>query len=72
MRRCFVAASAAGDAFVEDPDTASAQFLGMISTVAFWPRLLHGGWSQSDAETRRVVHEGALTIVARYGARTGG
>ncbi|MFF2495031.1 TetR/AcrR family transcriptional regulator [Agromyces sp. NPDC058064] len=72
VRRCFVTASAAGTAVVDDPDTASAQFLGMISTVVFWPRLLHGGWSQSDAEMRRVVREAALTIVARYGARTGG
>lgn len=71
VRRCFVAASAAGDAVVEDPDTASAQFLGMISTVVFWPRLIHGGWTQSDAEMRGVVHEAVLTIVARYGARAG-
>ncbi|GAA1773088.1 TetR/AcrR family transcriptional regulator [Agromyces lapidis] len=72
VRCCFVTASAEGTAVVDDPDTASAQFLGMISTVVFWPRLIHGGWSLSDAEMRRVVDEAVLTVVARYGSRTGG
>ncbi|WP_022887813.1 TetR/AcrR family transcriptional regulator [Agromyces italicus] len=72
VRRCFVIASAEGIAIVDDPDTASAQFLGMISTVVFWPRLIHGGWTMSDAEMHRVVHEAALTVEARYGAQAGG
>ncbi len=60
--------SAAGTAHVEDPDTAAAQFLGMISTVVFWPRLMHGNWSLSEAETQHVVDEAVRTMVARYGA----
>lgn len=68
VQRFFVSANASGIAEVDDPDQAAAQFLGMISTVVFWPRLIHGGWSLSDQETRRVVDEAALTIVARYGA----
>ncbi|HEY1106096.1 MAG TPA: TetR/AcrR family transcriptional regulator [Agromyces sp.] len=72
VRRWFVTASAEGTAQVDDPDSAAAQFLGMISTVVFWPQLIHGGWSLSDSETGRVVHEAVLTIVARYGARAGG
>ncbi|GAB4002719.1 TetR/AcrR family transcriptional regulator [Glycomyces albus] len=66
LRRYFLAANAAGTADVDDPDMAATQFLGMIATVVFWPRLIHGGWSLSDQETLRVVDEAARTIVARY------
>lgn len=44
------------------------QFAGMISSVVFWPRLVHGNWSLSEDEVRQVVEEAARTIVARYGA----
>ncbi|WP_427884849.1 TetR/AcrR family transcriptional regulator [Kribbella sp. GL6] len=54
-------------AAVDDPDTAAAQFLGMISTIVFWPRLIHGGYELTEAETRDVVREATRTIVARYG-----
>jgi len=57
-----------GTATVEDPDMASMQFAGMISSVVFWPRLVHGNWSLSEDEVRQVVEEAARTIVARYGA----
>lgn len=60
-----------GTAKVEDPDMASMQFAGMISSVVFWPRLVHGNWSISEDEVRRVVEEAARTIVARYGAKEG-
>jgi AcrR family transcriptional regulator len=69
LRRYFQAENAAGAAHVDDPDVASAQFLGMIATVVFWPRLLHGNWSLSEEEELRVVDEAARTMVARYGAR---
>jgi hypothetical protein len=39
----------------------------MMATVVFWPRLVHGGWSLTEAETARVVDEAARTMVARYG-----
>ncbi|MCD2443356.1 TetR/AcrR family transcriptional regulator [Agromyces sp. SYSU K20354] len=68
LRRYFRAETAAGTADVDDLDLAATQFLGMIATVVFWPRLVHGNWSLSDEETRTVVDEAAQTIVARYAA----
>lgn len=68
LRRYFQAENAAGTAAVDDLDVAAAQFLGMIATVVFWPRLVHGDWSLSDEETLQVVDEAARTIIARYGA----
>ncbi len=69
VRRYFEAENATGGAQVGDLDIAATQFLGMIATVVFWPRLVHGGWSLSDDETRHVVEEAARTIVARYGGQ---
>jgi len=62
------AAHASGLARIDDPDLASAQFLGMIASSVFWPRFMHGTWSITDEEIRRTVDEAALTIAARYGA----
>jgi len=69
LRRYFLEENAAGTANVEDPDMAATQFLGMIATVIFWPRLVHGNWSLSEEETLRVVDEAARTMVARYGTK---
>lgn len=69
LRRYLLAEDAAGTAAVDDPEVAATQFLGMIATTVFWPRLVHGGWSLSEEETRSVVDEAARTIVARYAAR---
>ncbi|TYL50924.1 TetR/AcrR family transcriptional regulator [Agromyces mariniharenae] len=69
LGRYFRAESAAGSAQVDDPDMAATQFLGMIATVVFWPRLVHVGWSLTQAETQRVVDEAARTMVARYETR---
>ena len=66
LRRYFQTANAQGIAHVNDPDVAAAQFLGMIATVVFWPRLVHGNWSLTDEETLHTVDEAARTIVARY------
>ncbi|WP_109209098.1 MULTISPECIES: TetR/AcrR family transcriptional regulator [Microbacterium] len=71
LHRYLRAEDAAGTARVDDIDAAAAQFLGMISTVVFWPRLVHGDWVLSDEEVRRVVDEAARTMVARYGAPAG-
>jgi len=68
LREFLEAADRSGEAHVDDFDVAASQFLGMIATVVFWPRLVHGGWSLTDDETRRTVDEAARTIVARYGA----
>lgn len=68
LKGFLVTESAAGRARVEDPDMAATQFLGMIATVVFWPRLVHGGWELGEDEVRRVVDEAAATMVARYRA----
>jgi TetR/AcrR family transcriptional regulator, regulator of autoinduction and epiphytic fitness len=68
LKRYLQTESAVGNADVDDPDMAAAQFLGMIATIVFWPRLIHGHWSLSEEETLRVVDEAARTTVARYGA----
>ncbi|GAA2463489.1 TetR/AcrR family transcriptional regulator [Agromyces soli] len=61
-------AHAAGVAEIDDPDTASAQFLGMIASSVFWPRLVHGTWSITSEEQEQVIEAAARTIAARYGA----
>lgn len=61
-------AHAAGVAEIDDPDTASAQFLGMIASSVFWPRLVHGAWSITDEEQEQVIEAAARTIAARYGS----
>ncbi|WP_127819523.1 TetR/AcrR family transcriptional regulator [Microbacterium sp. CPCC 204701] len=66
LHRYFARATAAGAARVDDPDTAATQFLGMIATVVFWPRLVHGDWSLTQDEVERVVSEAVDTMVARY------
>ncbi|TDE94185.1 TetR/AcrR family transcriptional regulator [Occultella glacieicola] len=69
LKRYFRAANDAATADVDDPEVAAPQFLGMIATVVFWPRLVHGGWSLNEQETREVVDQAARTILARYGRR---
>ncbi len=69
LRKYFQAANAEGTANVDDLDVAAAQFLGMIATVVFWPRLVHGNWSLTDEEKLRTVDEAAQTIAARYATR---
>ena len=66
LRQFFQTANTQGTAAVNDLDVAAAQFLGMIATVVFWPRLVHGNWSLTDEEIGRTVDEAARTIVARY------
>lgn len=70
LKRYLERENEAGTANVTDADVAAAQFLGMISTVVFWPRLIHGNWSLTEEETLQVVEEAARTTVARYGAST--
>ena len=54
------------DEEVADVETAATQYLGMIASAVFWPRLVHGTWSITEAETRRAVEEAARTITARF------
>ncbi|PFG31731.1 TetR/AcrR family transcriptional regulator [Paramicrobacterium agarici] len=67
LRRYLEAEHAAGRADIEDSDVASAQFLGMIASSMFWPRLVHGTWSITDEEQLYVIDEAARTIAKRYG-----
>lgn len=57
----------AGSMTTDSPDLVSAQFLGMIATAIFWPRLVHAGWSIDEEQACRAVEEAVRTIVARYG-----
>lgn len=59
-------AHASGVAEIDDPEMASAQFLGMIASSVFWPRLVHGTWSMTDDEQELVIEAAARTITARY------
>ena len=56
----------AGLVTVESPEIAAAQFLGMIATAIFWPRLVHTTWSIDDEGIRRAIEEAVLTMVARH------
>lgn len=49
-----------------DVTVAAPQFLGMISTVVFWPRLIQGGWEQTPGEVETVIAEAAQTFAARF------
>ncbi|UYO97162.1 TetR/AcrR family transcriptional regulator [Microbacterium sp. M28] len=65
LRTFLVGARDVGTARVEDADVISAQFLGMIATTVFWPRLVHGGWALAESEKAHVVEQAAETIAAR-------
>lgn len=69
LHRYLRSETAAGVADVPDPDAAAPQFLGMIATAIFWPRLIHGTWSITQDEVQSVIDEAARTMVARYGIR---
>ncbi|WP_138760525.1 TetR/AcrR family transcriptional regulator [Modestobacter altitudinis] len=55
----------AGLVTVDSPETSAAQFLGMIASAVFWPRLVHAGWSIDEEETHRAIEEAVRTMVAR-------
>jgi TetR/AcrR family transcriptional regulator of autoinduction and epiphytic fitness len=54
------------DQGADDPEVAATQFLGMIASAIFWPRLVHGTWTITEPERLRAVDEAALTIAARF------
>lgn len=58
-------AHSAGAAEIDEPEMASTQFLGMIASSVFWPRLIHGTWSITDDEQELVIVGAARTITAR-------
>ncbi|MGM7670661.1 TetR/AcrR family transcriptional regulator [Microbacterium sp. A93] len=65
LKDFLIAARDTGTADFDDAEAISAQFLGMIATMVFWPRLVHGGWALTDGEKEQVVEQAALTITAR-------
>jgi AcrR family transcriptional regulator len=68
LSRYLRAEQDAGLVTVDSPEIAAAQFLGMIATAIFWPRLVHATWSITAEEERRAVEEAVRTMVARYSA----
>ncbi|MBR8742681.1 TetR/AcrR family transcriptional regulator [Nocardiopsis sp. MG754419] len=58
----------AGSVRADSTDIAATQFLGMIASAIFWPRLVHAGWSIDAKDTSLAIEEAVRTIVARYGA----
>ncbi len=66
LRRYLHDADAAGAADIDDLEVATTQFLGMIASAVFWPRLVHGTWSITEEERLRAIEEAARTIAARY------
>lgn len=73
LKDFLIAARDAGTADFNDSEVVSAQFLGMIATMVFWPRLVHGGWAPTESEKEQVVEQAALTVAARctWERRTG-
>ena len=66
LSRYLRAEQDAGFVKVDAPEIAATQFLGMIASAIFWPRLVHANWSIDEEESRRAVEEAVRTIVARY------
>lgn len=62
------AAHDAGTARIADPLLAASNFLGMIASYAFWPRLMVVGWDPARAEVENAVEEAVATTLARYGS----
>lgn len=55
-----------GTMTVPDAGLAAEQFLGMISAVVFWPRLLNDQRRPSAAKIQRTCNEAVATCLARY------
>ncbi|WP_228720967.1 TetR/AcrR family transcriptional regulator [Arthrobacter sp. 260] len=66
LRQYLAEVHAAGTAEIDDLEVAATQFLGMIASAVFWPRLVHGTWSISSEERLRAIREAARTTSARY------
>jgi AcrR family transcriptional regulator len=69
VRRYLGAEHDAGHARVEDLDVATTQFLGMIASFVFWPRMLLLDWNPGAEAVAGAVREAVETMHARYAAR---
>ncbi|MES1924696.1 TetR/AcrR family transcriptional regulator [Salinisphaera sp. T31B1] len=70
VREYFAREDTLGSLSVVDPGLAAEQFLGMISAVVFWPRMLNDARRPSDAKIARTCEEAAKTVLARYAPPT--
>ncbi|HEY8590331.1 MAG TPA: TetR/AcrR family transcriptional regulator [Naasia sp.] len=66
LRHYLHEAHSVGVADIGDAEVAATQFLGMIASAVFWPRLVHGTWSIAEEERLCAVDEAARTIAARF------
>jgi len=69
VRQYFAREHELGTLNVPDTGLAAEQFLGMISAVVFWPRMLNDARRPSKAKIRRTCDEAAATALARYARR---
>lgn len=60
---------ALGTLAVPDAGLAAEQFLGMISSVVFWPRMLNDARRPSAAKVQRSCDAAVTTFLARYAPR---
>ncbi|WP_204261452.1 TetR/AcrR family transcriptional regulator C-terminal domain-containing protein [Blastococcus saxobsidens] len=68
LHRYLRAEQDAGSVTVDSSETAAAQFLGMIASAIFWPRLVRPGSSIDDEGIQHAIEEAVRTMVARYSA----
>lgn len=71
VRAYLAAEHDVGTMRIADPQTATTQFLGMVSNFAFWPRLLLPDWSPGERATRKAIDEAVSTMLARYATSAG-
>jgi len=66
VRAYLAAEHDAGALRIDDAQSATTQFLGMISNLAFWPRMPLMNWSPTERAMAHSVDEAVQTILARY------
>ena len=64
----YLAAADQGALRVPNPTIAATQFLGMISNVVFWPKLLLVEWDPSNEQIDEAVTGAATMLIAAYHA----
>lgn len=67
VKRYFEREHALGTLVVADPGLAAEQFLGMISSVVFWPRMLNDQRRPSAAKVERTCEAAVAAVLARHG-----
>ena len=68
----LAAADERGTLRVPNPTIAATQFLGMISNVVFWPKLLLVEWDPTDEQIGEAVTGAVTMLVATYHADSTG